>query len=64
MPIPNDPIILMSYLNTQLRDNYPSLEELCKSMQLELDEICEKLKQAGYIYSNERNQFISDSTKK
>ena len=30
--IPNDPIMLMSYLNTQLRDNYASLEELCKSM--------------------------------
>ena len=32
MNLPNDPIMLMSYLNTQLRDNYPSLEELCKSM--------------------------------
>lgn len=29
--IPNDPIMLMSYLNTQLRDNYASLEELCRS---------------------------------
>ena len=37
--IPNDPIMLMSYLNTQLRDNYASLEELCKSMCLEQAEM-------------------------
>ena len=27
--LPKDPYILLSYLNTQLRDNYPSLEEFC-----------------------------------
>ena len=43
MPIPNDPIILMSYLNTQLRDHYSSLEDLCKSMDLDASEIAEKL---------------------
>lgn len=43
MNLPNDPIMLMSYLNTQLRDNYPSLEELCKSMCLDEAEIRAKL---------------------
>lgn len=59
MPIPNDPIILMSYLNTQLRDHYSSLEDLCKSMDLDASEIAEKLKDVGYVYYQERNQFVT-----
>ena len=27
--IPKDPVILLSYVNTQLRDYYDSLEALC-----------------------------------
>ncbi len=59
MPIPNDPIILMSYLNTQLRDHYSSLEDLCKSMDLDASEIAEKLKDVGYVYHQKRNQFVT-----
>lgn len=59
MPIPNDPIILMSYLNTQLRDHYSSLEDLCKYMDLDASEIAEKLKDVGYVYHQERNQFVT-----
>ena len=31
MDMPKDPIMLMSFLNTQLRDNYSSLTELAKT---------------------------------
>ena len=31
MTIPKDPMILLSFLNMKLRDEYPSLEELCKA---------------------------------
>lgn len=58
MNLPNDPIMLMSYLNTQLRDNYPSLEELCKSMCLDEAEIRAKLETIGFVYQPERNQFV------
>lgn len=57
MPIPNDPVILLSYLNTQLRDSYPNLEELCKTLSLDQAEIQAKLKQIGYTYDPTRNQF-------
>ena len=30
--IPKDPVILLSYVNTQLRDNYPSLDEMCRAL--------------------------------
>ena len=55
---PIDPFMLMSYLNTQLRDNYPSLEELCKSMCLDEAEIRAKLETVGFVYQPERNQFV------
>ena len=58
MNLPNDPIMLMSYLNTQLRDNYPSLEELCKSMCLDETKIRAKLETVGFVYQPERNQFV------
>ncbi len=57
MSIPQDPIMLMSYLNTQLRDFYPSLEELCKSLDLEQEPLEEKMLAAGFRYDPARNQF-------
>ena len=58
MNIPKDPVILLSYMNTQLRDNYPSLEELCKSLCLDEKEITGKLEATGYLYNKEKNQFV------
>ena len=58
MNIPNDPMILVSYLNTQLRDFYPSLAELCKSLDLSENEICTKLADIDYHYDPSKNQFI------
>ncbi|MGN0417526.1 DUF4250 domain-containing protein [Anaerostipes faecalis] len=55
--IPKDPVIMLSYINTQLRDYYDSLEELCKSLDLNQEEIAEKLKSIGYEYQREINQF-------
>ena len=59
MAIPNDPVILMSYLNTQLRDFYTDLDDLCKSLALNRGTIEEKLSSIGYKYSEKHNQFIS-----
>lgn len=58
MAVPNDPVILMSYLNTQLRDHYASLEDLCKTMALDPAEITAKLNTIGYVYNAQRNQFV------
>lgn len=58
MSIPNDPMILVGYLNTQLRDFYSSLTELCKSLDLSEDEICTKLAGVDYHYDPDKNQFI------
>lgn len=56
--IPKDPVMLMSFLNTQLRDNYDSLDDLCGAYDLEAEEIKEKLSVIDYHYDPERNQFV------
>lgn len=57
MPIPQDPMILVSWLNTQLRDHYASLEQLCEDLQLSQIEICQKLAALGYAYAPAHNRF-------
>ena len=46
--IPKDPVILLSYVNTQLRDFYPSLCEMCDALGLEKESIINTLKQIEY----------------
>lgn len=57
MNLPNDPIMLMSVINTKLRDEYSSLEEMCKSLGIDKTELTEKLLKAGFKYKPEGNQF-------
>ena len=46
--LPGDPVILLSVVNTKLRDFYPSLEALCEDMQADQKEITDKLKMIDY----------------
>jgi len=55
--IPNDPIILLSYVNTQLRDFYSDLDSFCEDKEVDLEELKKKLKNIGYVYDTDRNQF-------
>lgn len=55
--IPQDPFILMSYLNTKLRDFYPNLECMCQDLCLNQKEIEEKLRSVDFIYDPAANQF-------
>ena len=57
MSLPNDPVILLSYINTKLRDEFPSLEELCKTLGVPESDISDKLHSIGYEYDPERNCF-------
>lgn len=58
MQLPNDPVMLLSYLNTQLRDFYPSLKELCDSLDLDQQALCDKLAAIDYCYDPATNQFV------
>lgn len=52
-----DPQILLSLINTKLRDQYESLEALCDDLGITEEEIIKKLKSIGYEYNKESNQF-------
>ena len=58
MNIPKDPVILLSFINTQLRDFYPSLDELCKALSLNKEDLVSKLKSINYAYDKEQNKFV------
>ncbi|MDO5521177.1 MAG: DUF4250 domain-containing protein [bacterium] len=58
MAVPKDPVMLLSFLNLKLRDFYSSLDELCKDLGLEEQEIISKLKTIDYEYDQARNQFV------
>lgn len=58
MNLPKDPVMLLSVINTQLRDHYPSLEELCASCDIEKTSLCAQLAVIDYTYDREKNQFV------
>lgn len=55
--IPTDPVILLSYINTQLRDYYDNLEDMCKSLDIDQGGLCDRLGSIGYEYQETVNQF-------
>ena len=56
--LPKDPVILLSYINTQLRYFYPSLDELCSSLNADKQTLCNTLAQIDYYYDETSNQFV------
>lgn len=58
MSIPQDPVMLLSYVNTQLRDHYASLDDLCSSLDIDKEALIEKLKMIDYEYDTQRNAFV------
>lgn len=58
MNLPKDPVMLLSVVNTQLRDKYSSLEELAAAHMIGAEEIKSKLAQIQYEYNPETNQFV------
>ena len=59
MRIPKDPHILLSFINTKLRDEYHSLEDLCKSLNIDQLELEDELSGIDYTYAKELNRFTA-----
>lgn len=55
--IPNDPVILLSFINTQLRDYYKNLEDLCQSLNINQENLINQLSTIDYHYNQTTNQF-------
>ncbi len=55
--VPNDPSMLLSYINMKLRDRYDSLDDLCDDLGLDRDEIESLLASIGAFYDADHNCF-------
>ncbi len=55
--LPKDPVMLLSVVNTNLRDFYSSLDEFCSAKDADKNEIVNALLAIGYEYNEESNQF-------
>ncbi len=58
--LPQDPVMLLSFINMKLRDEYQGLDALSEGLDIskdELDEIVRKLEGIGYKYDLKLNKF-------
>ena len=56
--LPNNPVMLLSFTNTQLRDFFKDLDSFCDHFQIERSVLEEKLKSVDYEYDAHTNQFV------
>jgi hypothetical protein len=53
--------VLLSVINTKLRNDFRSLEELCEEMNIDLNRLVERLNSIHYVYNPKTNQFIYEA---
>lgn len=56
--IPEDPVMLLSFINLKLRDYYSSLAALCDDLDIKEEAIREKLLTINYQYDEKLNRFV------
>ncbi len=56
--LPKDPMMLLSFVNTQLRDNYKSLDEFCRVYDQDEEKIKQTLAAVDYEYDEKLNKFV------
>ena len=56
--LPSDPTLLLSVVNTKLRDYYDNIDVLCKEMGIAKEDLIHKMKTIDYEYDKEQNQFV------
>ena len=57
MKLPEDPVMLLSFVNTKLRDQYASLDALCDDLDAPRAALEAKLGGIGYFYNAKENRF-------
>ena len=56
--LPTSPLVLLSYINTKLRDEYSNIEKLIDDLNVSKEEIDEILNKIGYFYDREKNRYF------
>lgn len=57
--LPKDPNMLLSYINTGIRDKYSDFYDMADSEGFDGTEVMKKLEKAGYSYDEQANRFIN-----
>ncbi len=57
MTLPLDPVMLLSVVNTNLRDRYDSLDKFCQEESVNMEDLKKKLAAIDYYYEEDANQF-------
>ena len=57
MIIPSDGFMLLSLINTKLRDEYSSFDELCEGEDIDSEEVKTRLASLGFTYDKNLNAF-------
>ena len=52
------PEVLLSVVNTKLRNDFRSLEVLCEELEIDQHTLEQTLKKIGYVYHEKHNQFV------
>lgn len=55
--LPKDPMMLFSFVNTKLRDEYSSLDALCDDMDVDREKLEKQLAEVGFEYNSTQNKF-------
>lgn len=55
--LPNDPMMLLGYVNMKLRDFYPTLDAMCEDLNIDRQCIENKLAEGGFEYNPQANKF-------
>ncbi len=58
MALPKDNFLLLSVINTKLRDFYSNLDALCEDLNEDKTDIISRLSSVGYSYDENLNQFV------
>lgn len=56
--LPKDPVMLLSFINTQLRDNYASFKDFANAFHLDAEATQAALGAIDYTYDPTVNQFV------
>lgn len=57
MNVPKDSVMLLSFINSKLRDEFSSFEVFCNYYNLNMPDVEEQLKALNYFYNISENQF-------
>ena len=57
MYLPQDPFMLLSFVNMKLRDNYSSLQDFCEDYDVAEEDLKNKLNAIGFTYDETTGQF-------